>query len=193
MAQNTTPNGCEFECRQQVVPSVRAAPNLFCSKSPRAVQLEWLNETRAHGPHRLVVRTSRRGRDNPGSTPGVDIFWGACNGRTAKHMRCQVHYSCCNGHEEEGSDWDVIPKQSISFPGWGPCSNATKLTKHRRLLFSCLPRTCARKRIQRHASAGMPARMHPPGSACGTCQLTPRSTHMQCLRLRSCSVLPVLA
>ena len=26
------------------------------------------------GPHRLVVRTSRRGRDNPGSTPGVDIF-----------------------------------------------------------------------------------------------------------------------
>ena len=25
-------------------------------------------------PHRLVVRTSRRGRDNPGSTPGEDIF-----------------------------------------------------------------------------------------------------------------------
>ena len=25
------------------------------------------------GPHRLVVRTSRRGRDNPGSTPGVVI------------------------------------------------------------------------------------------------------------------------
>ena len=24
------------------------------------------------GPHRLVVRTSRCGRDNPGSTPGVD-------------------------------------------------------------------------------------------------------------------------
>ena len=24
-------------------------------------------------PHRLVVRTSRRGRDNPGSTPGEDI------------------------------------------------------------------------------------------------------------------------
>ena len=29
---------------------------------------------RSQGPHRLVVRTSRRGRDNPGSTPGVDIF-----------------------------------------------------------------------------------------------------------------------
>ena len=26
-----------------------------------------------HGPHRLVVRTSRCGRDNPGSTPGVVI------------------------------------------------------------------------------------------------------------------------
>ena len=26
-----------------------------------------------HGPHRLVVRTSRRGRDNPGSNPGVDM------------------------------------------------------------------------------------------------------------------------
>ena len=25
-------------------------------------------------PHRLVARTSRRGRDNPGSTPGEDIF-----------------------------------------------------------------------------------------------------------------------
>ena len=25
------------------------------------------------GPHRLVVRTSRRGRDNPGSTPGAVI------------------------------------------------------------------------------------------------------------------------
>lgn len=26
-------------------------------------------------PHRLVVRTSRCGRDNPGSTPGVDILF----------------------------------------------------------------------------------------------------------------------
>ena len=26
------------------------------------------------GPHRLVVRTSRRGRDNPGSTPGEDMY-----------------------------------------------------------------------------------------------------------------------
>ena len=27
-----------------------------------------------HGPYRLVVRTSRCGRDNPGSTPGGDNF-----------------------------------------------------------------------------------------------------------------------
>ena len=29
-----------------------------------------------HGPHRLVARTSRCGRDNPGSTPGV-VIWRA--------------------------------------------------------------------------------------------------------------------
>ena len=29
---------------------------------------------RWHGLHRLVVRTSRCGRDNPGSNPGEDIF-----------------------------------------------------------------------------------------------------------------------
>ena len=29
--------------------------------------------TADRGPHRLVVRTSRRNRDNPGSTPGEDI------------------------------------------------------------------------------------------------------------------------
>ena len=28
-----------------------------------------------HSPHRLVVRTSRCGRDNPGSTPGEDILF----------------------------------------------------------------------------------------------------------------------
>ena len=29
---------------------------------------------RRASPHRLMVRTPRRGRDNPGSTPGEDIF-----------------------------------------------------------------------------------------------------------------------
>ena len=32
------------------------------------------------GPHRLVVRTSRRGRDNPGSTPGEDMPSGDLSG-----------------------------------------------------------------------------------------------------------------
>ena len=40
---------------------------------PHRVKLVRVSFTR-QGPHRLVVRTSRRGRDNPGSTPGVDIF-----------------------------------------------------------------------------------------------------------------------
>ena len=52
-------------------------------------------------PHRLVVRTSRCGRDNPGSTPGVDI---CCDGRThrrspptcgvgwASRQRYNVHF-----------------------------------------------------------------------------------------------------
>ena len=35
-------------------------------------------------PHRLVVRTSRCGRDNPGSTPGVDIFLSQAYGAMAR-------------------------------------------------------------------------------------------------------------
>jgi hypothetical protein len=37
-----------------------------------ATELGWPVVTRS--PYRLVVRTSRCGRDNPGSTPGEDIF-----------------------------------------------------------------------------------------------------------------------
>ena len=41
----------------------------------RGTALEYLECLKGScSPHRLVVRTSRRGRDNPGSTPGVDIF-----------------------------------------------------------------------------------------------------------------------
>ena len=41
---------------------------------------ESFGRARHNSPHRLVVRMSRGGRDNPGSTPGVDIvphsfFW----------------------------------------------------------------------------------------------------------------------
>ena len=39
-------------------------------------------------PYRLVVRTSRRGRDNPGSTPGVDIF---ATTPTDRHTDTQTH------------------------------------------------------------------------------------------------------
>ena len=46
---------------------------LFFSQDFNDVITSW-------GPHRLVVRTSRCGRDNPGSTPGVDIWyvWKSC-------------------------------------------------------------------------------------------------------------------
>ena len=41
----------------------------------RLVDCLILSRLAAHRcPHRLVVRTSRRGRDNPGSTPGEDIY-----------------------------------------------------------------------------------------------------------------------
>ena len=47
--------------------------------TPRLVQTEFgfhccVRLLYSHRPHRLVVRTSRCGRDNPGSTPGVDIY-----------------------------------------------------------------------------------------------------------------------
>ena len=37
----------------------------------------WHCHSSRHGLHRLMVRTSRCGRDNPGSTPGGDIFHAA--------------------------------------------------------------------------------------------------------------------
>ena len=41
-------------------------------------------------PHRLVVRTSRRGRDNPGSTPGVDIY--VCLNVPLLRNQCCLHW-----------------------------------------------------------------------------------------------------
>ena len=43
-------------------------------------------------PHRLVARTSRCGRDNPGSTPGVDRF-GAFPKRHGHNTACFVVFS----------------------------------------------------------------------------------------------------
>ena len=42
--------------------------------SPRLRVARVLQWRSPQGPHRQVVRTSRCGRDNPGSTPGVDIL-----------------------------------------------------------------------------------------------------------------------
>ena len=48
----------------------------------------------AKGPHRLVVRTSRRGRDNPGSTPGmVRLFDLRCAGIILRHQEAHGHDS----------------------------------------------------------------------------------------------------
>ena len=44
------------------------------SKDTGEVQGDKQKATHRQGLHRLVVRTSRRGRDNPGSTPGVVIL-----------------------------------------------------------------------------------------------------------------------
>ena len=53
-----------------------------------------------HSPHRLVVRTSRCGRDNPGSTPGEDILfcvrlyairWGRIAARALSGCRDLLH------------------------------------------------------------------------------------------------------
>ena len=41
--------------------------------------LFWHCLSSRHGPHRLMVRTSRCGRGNPGSTPGGDIFHAAAS------------------------------------------------------------------------------------------------------------------
>ena len=41
--------------------------DIYLTKLARFLQLE-------QSPYRLVVRTSRCGRDNPGSTPGEDIL-----------------------------------------------------------------------------------------------------------------------
>ena len=54
-------------------------PHVSDSEFVRAGELNFVASLSARprtgrGPHRLVVRTSRCGRDNPGSTPGVVIF-----------------------------------------------------------------------------------------------------------------------
>ena len=52
------------------------AASFFCARPdwlPRGCQEE-MQPVPRHRPNRLAVRTSRCGRDNPGSNPGSDIF-----------------------------------------------------------------------------------------------------------------------
>ena len=58
-------------------PAARHARHLLPCAATAPGKLHIFSATRAGEcccPHRLVVRTSRCGRDNPGSNPGVDIF-----------------------------------------------------------------------------------------------------------------------
>jgi hypothetical protein len=62
---------------------------------------ELLLEHASHGPYRLVVRTSRCGRDNPGSTPGGDICRSPSlielmNGLHFTHVTIIAKASICN-------------------------------------------------------------------------------------------------
>ena len=50
----------------------RGSPTLRSARSSEQC-LERCGDTQCQRPHRLVARMSRRGRDNPGSTPGVVI------------------------------------------------------------------------------------------------------------------------
>ena len=61
------------------IPVSLGTTGVSCTISPCMLTTEF-------GPHRLVVRTSRRGRDNPGSTPGEDTLLGRRgNARQTQH------------------------------------------------------------------------------------------------------------
>ena len=69
-------------------------------------------------PHRLVVRTSRRGRDNPGSTPGEDI---CCE---SPHLLC-ARFSFRNEVWPNGLRFFFFPGRvglgSVVLPRFPPC------------------------------------------------------------------------
>ena len=64
-------------CDAQVLLSFNGITNPFCAiqNISAAIASGPLHHHWSHCLHRLVVRTSRCGRDNPGSTPGVDILF----------------------------------------------------------------------------------------------------------------------
>ena len=65
--------------------------------------------TACKSPHRLVVRTSRCGRDNPGSTPGVDILIQTCE-QDARNITCDVQ------HDSTGSYRGLSPVTGLVHP-----------------------------------------------------------------------------
>ena len=73
----TSPCGLRRRCCARFVLQARVGQRLPPSQpTRRQAVLHERSHTRwrSWGPHRLVVRTSRCGRDNPCSSPGVDIF-----------------------------------------------------------------------------------------------------------------------
>ncbi len=86
----TTPYALRRRCCARFVLQARVGPRRPLSKPTRrqtALHERQHTRWRSQGPHRLVVRTSRRGRDNPGSAPGVDIFARPRRGRHTSRAR----------------------------------------------------------------------------------------------------------
>ena len=83
LAEHLTVDVCRYQMVPGSIPGDRivtcvmlrmlatAARNVDCNSVASSL---WANQMCTPGPHRLVVRTSRCGRDNPGSTPGEDMF-----------------------------------------------------------------------------------------------------------------------
>ena len=71
---------------------------LYLQEPARFAQCDLYTNARAIGkrPHRLVVRTSRCGRDNPGSTPGVDMSPGQWLLTCRKPPAILVHKAAAN-------------------------------------------------------------------------------------------------
>ena len=83
-------------------PAARHARHLLPCAATAPGKLHIFSATRAEErccPHRLVVRTSRCGRDNPGSNPGVDILVGwQCCPCLASCCVLPVRWLCVRAH-----------------------------------------------------------------------------------------------
>ena len=91
-------------------------------------------------PHRLVVRTSRCGRDNPGSTPGAVIL----NGTAPADLRIPCCRLRCNDRQS-----------TYTWPGsnWRPsaCEADVIATRPQVLLIAY----CERQSLRQHRAAAM--------------------------------------